>query len=349
MVPRVIVLGLFAIVVIACGDDDGTATQSPTSTGVIGSPTSVASSPTATDDATAGNWETLAPLPTPRSEVAVAAVGGLIYVVGGFEASGAPSQKVEVYDPATDAWSEITPLPSPRHHTAAVEWEGDLLVIGGYQTGFGDPKATVYRYDPETEEWSEGNRLNEARGGHAAIWHGGNPVVVGGADASGRSLYSAEWMDEYEVWREFGGEMLVRRDHLAAASVVLFQGDAGFHALYAIGGRFDVDYGRNLDANESADEVGGWRSKSPLPTARSGIAAATVDRKIYVFGGEGPEGSFDENEVYDPQKDSWSSATPMPTARHGLGAAVVNGVIYVIGGGPTPGLSVSGANEAFHP
>ena len=39
----------------------------------------------------------------------------------------------------------------------------------------------------------------------------------------------------------------------------------------------------------------------------------------------------------------------MPTARHGLGAAVVGGTIYVIGGGATPGLSVSGANEAFTP
>jgi hypothetical protein len=40
---------------------------------------------------------------------------------------------------------------------------------------------------------------------------------------------------------------------------------------------------------------------------------------------------------------------PMPTARHGLGAAVVGDTIYVIGGGESPGLSVSGTNEAFTP
>jgi hypothetical protein len=39
----------------------------------------------------------------------------------------------------------------------------------------------------------------------------------------------------------------------------------------------------------------------------------------------------------------------MLTSRHGLGAAVVGDTIYVIGGGETPGLSVSGANEAFTP
>jgi hypothetical protein len=39
----------------------------------------------------------------------------------------------------------------------------------------------------------------------------------------------------------------------------------------------------------------------------------------------------------------------MPTARHGLGAAAVAGRIYVISGGPTPGDSVSAANEIFLP
>jgi len=37
------------------------------------------------------------------------------------------------------------------------------------------------------------------------------------------------------------------------------------------------------------------------------------------------------------------------TARRGLGAAAVAGRIYVISGGPTPGDSVSAANEIFVP
>jgi len=45
----------------------------------------------------------------------------------------------------------------------------------------------------------------------------------------------------------------------------------------------------------------------------------------------------------------WETRAPMPTARHGLGAVALGDVIYVVGGGPRPGLSVSGANEAYRP
>jgi len=291
----------------------------------------------------------------------VAAVNGLIYVVGGFEANGAPSDKVEVYDPATDRWSEATSLPRPRHHTAAAAWgdckqpcSSDLLVIGGYQTGFGDAQTTVFRYDPETHTWSENPPLNIPRGGHSAATVQGNPVVVGGAGADGKSITSAEWLDGMsEQWHLFDTEMAVARDHLAVASVTLVSGHQGLDHLYAVGGRRDIDFGRNLDANETSSQFGGWQAAASLPTARSGIAAVAVgvgaEGRIYVFGGEGPEGTFDNNEVYDPTTNTWSTAAPMPIALHGHGAAVVDGVIYVIGGGPTPGLSVSAANLAFRP
>jgi N-acetylneuraminic acid mutarotase len=79
------------------------------------------------------------------------------------------------------------------------------------------------------------------------------------------------------------------------------------------------------------------------------MTAAVVEGKIYVFGGEGAAGTFNENEAYDPARDIWQRLTPMPTARHGLGSAVVQGRIYVISGGPTPGGSFSDVNEVFTP
>lgn len=120
--------------------------------------------------------------------------------------------------------------------------------------------------------------------------------------------------------------------------------------IYAIGGRLELNFANNLDANEEYDPVSDtWRSRSPLPTARSGLAAAALDGRIHVVGGEGTAGTFEENEVYDPATDSWTAAAPLPTPRHGLGAAALAGVIYVLAGGPTPGGSQSGANEAFRP
>jgi N-acetylneuraminic acid mutarotase len=120
--------------------------------------------------------------------------------------------------------------------------------------------------------------------------------------------------------------------------------------LYAIGGRVDGRYADNLAANEAYDpSTNRWHTRKPLPTPRSGIAAAVLDGKIFVFGGEAPSGTFKQVEGYDPQADTWSTYAPMPTARHGLGAVTVGERIYVVSGGPTPGGSASSHNEVFTP
>jgi N-acetylneuraminic acid mutarotase len=91
-----------------------------------------------------------------------------------------------------------------------------------------------------------------------------------------------------------------------------------------------------------------------MPSKRSGIAAATAKKStfdtisIYVFGGEEPSKTFNNNERYDVKTNKWKTEAPMPTAHHGLGAASVQNKIYVIGGGTQPGLSVTKANEIFH-
>ncbi|MEO6543719.1 MAG: kelch repeat-containing protein [Nitrospiraceae bacterium] len=60
---------------------------------------------------------------------------------------------------------------------------------------------------------------------------------------------------------------------------------------------------------------------------------ASVDGKLYVFGGLGP-GWIPQGLVYeyDPANDSWKTLAAMPTKRGSAVAAMVNGKIYVIGG-----------------
>jgi N-acetylneuraminic acid mutarotase len=72
------------------------------------------------------------PMPSERSEVAVAAVEGQIYVVGGFDGQ----TELEVFDPTADRWTRGAPFPHTLHHAAAVGLNGKLLVIGGYSDGW---------------------------------------------------------------------------------------------------------------------------------------------------------------------------------------------------------------------
>jgi N-acetylneuraminic acid mutarotase len=354
VITRLLALAPLTLAALACNGDDGP-TPAPTATQgertPTPSPTITTDSPRITPAPAAKGWRTLAPMPTPRSEVAVAAVGGKIYVAGGFEGNGSTSDAVEVYDPATDTWTQAPPLPEPRHHTAAVgytlrsiegETDGRLLVIGGFGTTFSDPKNTLFEFSELTGAWAELPVIPSARGGLAAGQVGQVVYAVGGSDADQRSLTNHEhYAPGLQTWRSVAS-MSVPRDHLAAAAVGT--------EIFAIGGRSNVDFGQNLDANEEYDpQTDAWTERAALPTARSGIAAAALGGLIYVFGGEGSDGTFDENEAYDPATDTWETLEPMPTARHGLGAAVVGDTIYVIGGGETPGLSVSALNEAFTP
>ena len=136
--------------------------------------------------------------------------------------------------------------------------------------------------------------------------------------------------------------MRVPRDHLAAGVVG--------EKIYAIGGRLQHSFGSNLNVNEEYAPVSDtWTTRAPLPITRSGVAAAVLGGRVYVFGGEAPSGTFGTAEAYDPATNSWAEVAPMPTARHGLGAAVLQGTIYVIGGGLSPGSTDGRANEAFTP
>ena len=63
-------------------------------------------------DADQSAWRTATPAPTKRTEVAVAALNGKIYVVGGFEEPGfgnflnfAITPSLQEYDPSTDQWT----------------------------------------------------------------------------------------------------------------------------------------------------------------------------------------------------------------------------------------------------
>ena len=64
---------------------------------------------------------------------------------------------------------------------------------------------------------------------------------------------------------------------------------------------------------------------------------------FFIFGGEGPNGVFDEMEMYVPGRNRWHRLEFLPIAVHGVtGSAFLNGWIHLPGGGTATGGS-SGA------
>lgn len=288
-----------------------------------------------------GTWTTLAPMPTPRQEVAVAALDDLIYVIGGFGPSALPMITVEAYDPTTNEWSTKAPLPEATHHAAAVVVDGRLFVLGGYTGGRMSWTAvpTVYEYDPERNAWTTRAPLPTPRGALAAVVLAGRIHALGGTgdDTTG----AHEIYDVANNRWTAANPMPTARDHFAA---VAFQG-----RIWAVGGRTSF-MGRQFDNVEVYDPAtDSWQTGPPLPTARGGLAAAALGDRIFVFGGEAPFRIFNATEMYEPAGNRWIAKAPMPTPRHGIGAAVLDGRIYVPGGGREPMFAATGVNEVYTP
>ena len=84
-----------------------------------------------------------------------------------------------------------------------------------------------------------------------------------------------------------------------------------------------------------------WSTMAPMLTARSDLAAAAVNGKIYAIGGSSGSFTLSAVEVYDPSTNAWSAVASIPTARRYFAAAAVNGKIYAIGGANSSGINLS--------
>jgi N-acetylneuraminic acid mutarotase len=280
-------------------------------------------------------------MPTARQEVAVAALDGRVYVIGGLGPGGEPSALVEAYDPATNRWETRAPLPLPLHHPGAAVAAGRLFVIGGYTGGRFSWTAsdTIYRYDADRNAWTPQAPMSIARGALAAAVLHERIHAVGGAD-KGPSRAHQVFDPTANRWTN-AAPMPTARDHLAA---VAFQG-----RLWALGGRTSF-MGTQYATVEIYDPTSDtWRAGPDLPTGRGGLAAVALSDRILVFGGEAPFRIFNATEMYEPAGQRWIAKAPMPTPRHGIGAAVVGGRVYVPGGGQEPGLYTTNVNEAYAP
>jgi N-acetylneuraminic acid mutarotase len=70
-----------------------------------------------------------------------------------------------------------------------------------------------------------------------------------------------------------------------------------------------------------------------MPTPRSATAAAILDDKIYVAGGQGWKVKKDKIvEVYDINSNEWTKGTSLPEPLDHLGMASYDGKLYVVGG-----------------
>jgi Kelch motif len=117
-----------------------------------------------------------------------------------------------------------------------------------------------------------------------------------------------------------------------AAAVCQAPGSQSGQWVYAIGGTNGSNVLASVAGYDTVQKK--WFARPSMPTARSGVGAATSPGRIHVLGGfSDSAGALTTHEVYEPANDAWSTAAPLPSAR-GILTAVTgpDGLIYAIGG-----------------
>jgi N-acetylneuraminic acid mutarotase len=294
----------------------------------------------ATPSPAVGGWETVAPLPVPRSEYAATVLDGLIYVAGGFGAG----TNFDRYDPEVDALESLADLPAFRHHLSLIALDGAIYIAGGLDEAANRATDTFWRYDPAGNAWETLEPLPQgARGSLGGGAIDGKLYIAGGSagDLSGPATGDLARYDPAEDRWDLLAPMPTPREHLGVA--------VASGQLVAVGGRDgsheDISL---LSATEIYDPAtDAWRTGAALPVPRAGMGATSDGEAVIVIGGERFTTDAGEREPqtigtvdrYDVAEDAWSQLEPLPVPRHGIVAAVVDGMLYAIGGATVAGTA----------
>ncbi|MDQ6602698.1 MAG: CPBP family glutamic-type intramembrane protease [Chloroflexota bacterium] len=278
-------------------------------------------------------WSGFDPLPAPRKNMGVVAVGSTLYVVGGDDANG-PTSSVLAYDTAlrdqpvagrVPQWATKGPLPEPRANLAVAVLDGKIYAVGGERDGV--PVAAAAVYDPATDTWGALPPLPEGRTDLAAAGANGKLYVLGGTTVAGTTpkrhgLTTVSVYDPATKQWSAAPAMPTARSGLATVALG--------NTIYALGGQQD---GVSLKTAERFDpQTNAWSTLAPMREARRNLAATNRENTIYAAGGIGTAESSNTLQVLDIAANKWSSGPDLVAGSSGLGFVAVNGKLYTVGG-----------------
>jgi hypothetical protein len=209
-------------------------------------------------------WAEGPKLPAARANASVVYLAGSLYVIGGTDASGAPTDTVFVLSPDSQTgelgdWetSDTLKLPEPLTQTAAVVTPDGLLIIGGRNaSGVID---TVWK-----------TLLNEQ--GALGAWSKEQPLLSPQADATAILVGDFVWL--------YGGS------------------DANGPVATVQRGQFGQPAAEGLPENPNEGKLERWavNASANLPAARTNGSGWGANGAIYLAGGN--DGSGPKPEVY---------------------------------------------------
>ncbi|KAM7391213.1 hypothetical protein PAMP_021917 [Pampus punctatissimus] len=256
-------------------------------------------------------WRAAARMINNRGNVAVGALDGKIYTVGGEDKVRCYSS-VERYNPDTDSWSaDVAPLSSPRSGVCLVAMDGYLYAIGGHD-GIAAIK-TVERYDPKKNMWSKQAAMLTRRTKAAAAVLDGHLYVIGGNDGD-TALCSVERYSPVDGTWSICAHMLSPREN---AGCTVYLGH-----IYVAGGKDELNL--ELGGAERFDpDTMRWTPVKRMRSKRDNMSLVVFNGALLAVGGSDGVTSLKTIEAYSHETNTWRPFGSMKSKHPGGKVAVL--------------------------
>jgi N-acetylneuraminic acid mutarotase len=286
-------------------------------------------------------WETLPAPPFQRRALAVAAIKGKVYVIGGLEEDGQVVKSVAIYDPAKKTWQEGPPLPGSKLQGFAPSafGVGEKLYVSGAD-------GLLHRLSDAGDTWEPAGKLAVPRLTHRLLPGIAQDLLAVGGNFAGAPVRFIE-------------SISIARPPAPGAKVVswpvAFETDARqgqavtlvSSSLIASGGNRSTEPHAFSVSNLVRDAVkislGTMQAEAlpvlpePRQSAELVAAGSGKNSKVYLLGGIGPVGDVSRTLGDAFRLDTGSSQWVklpgvIPNSRGMFRAALHEGAVWIFGG-----------------
>lgn len=293
----------------------------------------------------------LAPMPTPRSVMAIAlTVDGMIWTIGGFTST--PVATVEVYAPASNTWKAEPPLPSPEAGASATELPfGYIDVWGGYDGSTYNssdyllplPAATPATppYVVAHKRWARRPATSwSVRGDGRSRPYSDAPLPARvpwwckypPARRENELLWVVRHHNFFDLERKIGSEVQMIVSYIYLKDIHFGdpnQRDLEQRLFDQLLNRVCGSTSALMTSTQRAAVVGALHANRALGDTQNSIQVPSL---VYA-GGAGPTGVRSDVSIYNWWDDTYSAGPPLPGPREAAGSTMdFNGTVYMIGG-----------------
>lgn len=265
-------------------------------------------------------WNALAGMLTPRSNLALVAFQGALYVLGGYGPEGATSA-VERFDPEDNAWIPLAAKPTAVAEVRAAVLGGHIYVPGGRGKD-GRPVSTTEVYLVERNQWSTAASLPRPLCAYALAAFEGKLYLFGGWDGERYREEVLRYDPEADRWEETGRLPFP----IGYAGAVV-----GDDRIYLVGGiNADGPLGVLAEYFPALSTV----NSQPLPGISLGQVSAALlyGDYLYVLANPDPAGPTTLWQ-YHLRSKGWQTTEPSPSPLYpGAALAGIGTELFVVGG-----------------